>query len=259
VVPRAGLSYALTRDALLYVLASKGFRSGGPNFTDGHPTIPQQFQPDSLWNYEAGFKTMWLNHRLVVNGAVYYIDWKNIQVPATDPVALAGYVANAGTARVAGGELQTQFLPSTNWQLGMNLGALNSKLTSLGPTVTGAVVGSELPNAPKFTGSAFAQYSHPIGPIGTGVARFDYQYVGRQVAQLITPGLPVDDFYKDAYRTGRLQTGIESQRWNAYLYVDNLWDERGVVQKQVFPPLYSDVTLSMIRPRTIGLRAGVTF
>src|SRR5262249_47151753 len=159
---------------------------------DGHPTIPGQFRPDSLWNYETGFKTAWFEHRLIVNGAAYYIDWKNIQVPAIDPVALAGYVANAGTARVIGGELQLQPLPSSNWQFGLNLGILNSKLTSLGPTVTGAVVGSELPQAPKATGSAFAQYSHHLGSLGTGVARFDYEYVGRQVAQLITPDLPLD-------------------------------------------------------------------
>jgi iron complex outermembrane receptor protein len=258
-VPRAGLSYAFSKDALVYALASKGFRSGGPNFNDGHASVPSQYQPDSLWNYEAGFKSVWLDHRLIFNGAVYYIDWKDIQVPATDPVALVGYVANAGTARVTGGELQVQLLPSIAWRLGANLGLLNSKLTSLGPTVTGATVGSELPFAPKVTASAFVQYSHPVGTLGTGVARFDYDYVGRQAVQLITPTIPLDLYYKDAYRTGRIQAGLESDRWSVYLYVDNLWDERGVVQKNEYPPLYSDVTLALIRPRTVGLRVGTNF
>jgi len=258
-VPRVGLSYAFTTDALAYALASKGFRSGGPNFNDGHASVPSQYQPDSLWNYEAGFKSAWLDRRLILNGAVYYIDWKDIQVPATDPVALVGYVANAGTARVTGGELQMQVLPSIDWRLGLNLGLLNSRLTSLGPTATGGTVGSELPFAPKVTGSAFVQYSHPMGTLGTGVARFDYEYVGRQAVQLITPTLPLDRYYKDAYRTGRIQAGLESDRWDAYLYVDNLWDERGVVQKNEYPPLYSDVTLAVIRPRTVGLRVGFNF
>ena len=173
-VPRFGLSYSITKDVMAYALASKGFRSGGPNFNDGHSSVPTLYQPDTLWNYELGLKSSWLDQQLIANMAIYYIDWKNVQVPAIDPTFGTTYIANAGTARVTGGELQLEARPSTNWRGGLNLGLLNSKLTSLGPTVTGAIAGQELPNSPKQTASAFLQYSRPAFDIGTAVARFDY-------------------------------------------------------------------------------------
>ena len=38
------------------------------------PTIvPAAAEADSLWNYELGAKTSWLNGRLIANVAAYYI------------------------------------------------------------------------------------------------------------------------------------------------------------------------------------------
>src|SRR3546814_20205991 len=61
VTPKFSLSYKPNKDVLLYVLASKGFRTGNTNlvspidpFTGA--ALPQSFTPDTLWNYEIGTK-----------------------------------------------------------------------------------------------------------------------------------------------------------------------------------------------------------
>src|SRR3546814_15127422 len=61
VTPKFSLSYKPNKDVLLYVLASKGFRTGNTNlvspidpFTGA--ALPQSFKPATLWNYEIGPK-----------------------------------------------------------------------------------------------------------------------------------------------------------------------------------------------------------
>jgi outer membrane receptor protein involved in Fe transport len=83
--PKAGINYQLTPDKMVYALASRGFRPGGvsmavpPAFGCGDQMaalgITEQqvrtYKSDSLWNYELGAKTSWLDQTLTVDGAAY--------------------------------------------------------------------------------------------------------------------------------------------------------------------------------------------
>lgn len=44
-------------------------------------------------------KTEWLEHRLTMNGAVYYLDWINIQQNVTLPTCGENLVGNFGSGR----------------------------------------------------------------------------------------------------------------------------------------------------------------
>ena len=90
--PRVVLTYHPTADATVYATAARGYRPGGPNV--GLPTgigctlnnaYSPLYQPDSVWNYELGVKTEFLERRLSVDIALYRIDWKNVQQAVTDP------------------------------------------------------------------------------------------------------------------------------------------------------------------------------
>ena len=61
------------------------------------------YQPDSLWNYELGGKTRWLDGALTVNAAVYYIKWSDVQQGETLPCSYQ-ITENAGGAVVHGGD-----------------------------------------------------------------------------------------------------------------------------------------------------------
>ncbi len=66
------------------------------------------FTPDYLSNYELGWKTTWLDHHLIFNGALYYEQWKNFQFGFTGQFGI-GLIANAGNADVKGAEAQLQW------------------------------------------------------------------------------------------------------------------------------------------------------
>src|SRR5690606_31991930 len=74
------INYRPTEDTLLYLTRSEGFRFGGFNpFVGPALDIPEhfiRFDPDTLTNYEAGFRTAWKNGRLLLNGSVYFMEWE---------------------------------------------------------------------------------------------------------------------------------------------------------------------------------------
>src|SRR6185436_19804700 len=63
--------------------------------------IPNGFQPDSLDNFEVGFKGR-AGDALEYDVAAYYIDWSNIQVRQLDATKAFPFIGNAGDARVTG-------------------------------------------------------------------------------------------------------------------------------------------------------------
>jgi len=63
--PKASISYDLTSSARIYALASKGFRFGGSNINPD-PALPRNFDSDSLWNYEIGLRSDWLDGALTL-------------------------------------------------------------------------------------------------------------------------------------------------------------------------------------------------
>jgi outer membrane receptor protein involved in Fe transport len=78
---QARISYKATDELLVYADAAQGFRDGGVN--GGLPAPCQryipQYQPDTLTNYELGFKSTLLDKHLVWDSALYYMPWKNLQ------------------------------------------------------------------------------------------------------------------------------------------------------------------------------------
>ena len=116
---RADLEYHVTRDMLVYYTYSQGFRPGGfnrgssqhlPNAAGQNQyATPITYLSDNLTNNEVGWKTMWFDHRLEVNGAVYQENWSNAQVSFFCPQCGLGnltYNTNGPDYQVKGVELQ---------------------------------------------------------------------------------------------------------------------------------------------------------
>jgi outer membrane receptor protein involved in Fe transport len=86
---RANLSWHVTRDAMVYYTYSQGYRPGGFNrgatgHLPGQDGVDQYFTPteygsDLLTNNEVGWKSEWLDHHVLLNGALYQEHWDNAQ------------------------------------------------------------------------------------------------------------------------------------------------------------------------------------
>ena len=120
---KAGVSYKLTRQVMVYADWSQGFRPGGSN--SGLPSgcyasgVTQSYDPDTLNNYELGWKTTSLGNRLLWDGAAYYMDWKNLQALIYDASVCpsSSYNINVGEAHIYGAESNIDFRINDNWSL----------------------------------------------------------------------------------------------------------------------------------------------
>jgi outer membrane receptor protein involved in Fe transport len=86
--------YKITDNVQAYARVASGYRPGGPNGIIPGIVIPLSYKADTTVNYELGLKGEFLDHALILETAVYYIDWHNIQVQLTDQQNGSSYTTN---------------------------------------------------------------------------------------------------------------------------------------------------------------------
>ena len=163
--PKFGIQYQ-GDNALLYATVTNGFKSGGFNANAVQPP----FNEEKIWSYEVGAKTDWFDNRLIANFSAFYYDYKDLQVSQVilpNPVPI---IANAGTAKVYGLEVDLIARPTDRLRLTASAAYLH---TEYGNLVLGndEIVGSPLQNvngnqfarAPKLTLTGGFDYTAPIG------------------------------------------------------------------------------------------------
>lgn len=120
-------------DAMLYATYSEGFHSGGVTagaidydaFDGPARTVenPVTFKPEMLKNYEIGLKLQAFDQRVQANMAIFYMDYKDMQV--TSVGSRAGlpipFVDNIGDSSIQGFEGEFVFLPTANWRIMANV------------------------------------------------------------------------------------------------------------------------------------------
>lgn len=268
---KLGISWAATDDQLYYFNIAEGFRSGGSNLQASTTLEPERFrsyESDSLINYELGAKTSWHDGKLILNGALYFSDWTDIQTQITVPTiaATTTVLTPGGDAEVTGIELSTMYLASENLSMGLSLNLQEAEFTD---TIADAniVDGSDLPNAPELTGSLFIQYSQDV-KLGEVFARVGYRYIDEQrsvVEPIVSAAPPYDDdtTILDSYELTNLTLGLRTENWYVTGYINNLFDERHVVAYgygQDFIAEGANPTLTSVgTPRTVGLTVGISF
>jgi outer membrane receptor protein involved in Fe transport len=226
VTPKAYLSYQVTPDAMVYASISQGFRIGGGNLANVMPLPPgdRTYQPDSLWNYEIGAKTAWLDRRIIANSSLFYIDWSNIQVSDfTDDTNALTFIANAGKARVYGAEFELEARLTRGLMVGGTLALVEAQLTQDQPSTNAQFAGHAgdlFPNVPQVSGSLFVQYSQPLTATLEGFSRVDYSYTGRQGTQF-SPENPIYNVVP-GYNLLGMRLGVRTKRWEAALFGRNL-------------------------------------
>jgi outer membrane receptor protein involved in Fe transport len=258
--PKATLTYDLTDFASVYASAAKGFRLGGettPNTNSlcvtglasiGIYSSPSSYQPDHVWSYELGSKSLLFQKTLSVNADVYYLDWSSIQQTITIPICGGALNTNIGDAKAIGGELEVRYKPPVinGLTLGANLGGEHAYVTSTVDAKT-AAVGQDILYTPKYTATLLADYTRHLTDSLVGFVRGDYAYTGQSYGsfQVGQPG-----YIDPAYSVVNLNVGIAIQNFQIAAYAKNLFDDRTVLQEPTINSVLEGYTL---RPVTIGL------
>jgi iron complex outermembrane recepter protein len=281
--PRFVFNYQPGTDHLYYASAAKGFRPGGINTTlpsncfantGVSPTsAAAPFAPDSLWQYEIGTKNTLLDHHLTVNGAIYYIKWKNIQQFIYLACGL-GLDYNLGEVTGKGGDIEIEWRALDALTLGVIASYTDSSFDDnvvLGTSDRVVTSGDHLQASPwnidltgeyVFTATDFKPY-----------LRLDYQYATAQ-RSLIPYTDPANNPNADATLPGlpevrvmNIRAGVRFNGFDISLFANNAFDYHTpiFVSRDFNAPVYGLPNLDTnyfgrgYAPRTVGVTGTYKF
>jgi iron complex outermembrane recepter protein len=246
--PKFSLSYDISADSKVYVLASKGYRFGSPNTIyplAGFDT-PAGSKTDTLWNYEAGYKALLFDRSVSIDADVFYVDWSNIQVRLYRPDSVT-YGTNAGGARSYGLEFAGNWRVNEALSLGVNFTYLSAELNeSVTNTSTPLLKGMVLPGAAKYQVSDTIAYN--FGGDYQPTITLQHSYISHAPGSLSQPQYRVYGYDRfDVLFSVQIRPDT-----SATVFAENL----GNAHAATFT--YGDYGIGLqefiIRPRTVGLR-----
>jgi outer membrane receptor protein involved in Fe transport len=272
---KVNLTWKIDRDKMVYFTYSTGFRPGGnnrPAFALGQVQNPGPYAPDTLTNYEIGWKTSWFDHTLRVNGALFWEDWSKVQY--TEPGILGiQYTVNAGNARSRGVEGDVSWTIAHHLTLSTSGTYLDAKLTSnfcnvqygCDPANGGALFapkGTRLPVTPKLKITGTARYDFDIGAYRSFVQGTVNHQSGTTTHLLLADA---GTFYGEptkGFTTADFSVGTSYDKWTASLFIQNAFDKRGILSKNsVCVPGICGAYARVypVKPQYFGVRLGAKF
>ena len=253
--------YTFDRNNMTYIRIASGYRPGGPdNVVPGlAANVPTSFGAETLLNYEAGYKGVFLDRRATLDVSCFDIEWSDIQIGE-----IFGNVyetGNGGNARSYGIEAAGTLNPLSGLKLEANVAYTHATLTSDAPGING-VSGDRLPYSPLVSANASADYDFLVIRDIQGFLGASFHYRGDEAsdfnasggANYVRPVLP-------SFNTVDLRGGFDKGPYELELYVRNLnnavglTDLRSLAGNGVSAPLFAGV----INPRTFGMSVSAKF
>ncbi|HTV51781.1 MAG TPA: TonB-dependent receptor [Steroidobacteraceae bacterium] len=256
---KVSTNFKPTKNLLLYATFSQGFRDGGVNQGVGSSCqsngAPIYYKPDTLNNFEVGWKSLFLDNRLLWNGAFYYMPWKDYQTAIFDlAICPVTFNANLGNARIYGSESNLEYKVTEQLSLSVSGSYNDSKLSSNSYENPDYLIepGERLPYVPYFNYSGNIRYERPVTANLNGYAQYDIAHKGDMWSSLqVTDPYGFSRQLQPAYSISNVRLGLESGRWTSELYVTNLWDTNAVIFTNTGNYDHRQTTNE---PRVIGLR-----
>jgi len=202
--PRIALNWKPNDDSSIYASVSKGYKpAGGQANPDSGLGGSSSFGREKLWNYEIGGNAYLLDRRLLLQAAVFYMDWKDYQFTSRQALCepLAGgdliivtpdldlgtcarqlqvdSVSNLPKAESKGFELSATARVTSGLTINGSVGYLDAKYVRGEGLVGGAPTaldGLRIGNSPRWTASAnIEQRFRALGGNATLAANWSYR------------------------------------------------------------------------------------
>ncbi|MDD2512574.1 MAG: TonB-dependent receptor [Proteiniphilum sp.] len=200
-LPKFALKYQFSPTSIIYLSASKGYKTGGYNeqafskilqsalaasimrnamsgmpgggtgapggsgSTEAVPLEEQlSYDPETSWTYELGGRYQMLENRLSINYALFYSRVNNIQIIKLEDQGTSGRtVQNAGQSESKGFELSLKYVPLQNLSLYADYGFADARFVDYEAAEDVDYSGNHVPFAPRHTLSLGASYVHHFG------------------------------------------------------------------------------------------------
>lgn len=293
--PRVLASYDFSNDVTLNAQVAKGFRLGGVNdplnvtlCTPEDELIFGAFQDyddETLWNYEIGIKSRFANG-ITFNAAAFYADIEDLQVTLDAGSCSSRISFNVEEAVSSGVEVELGGMLTDAFEFNFIGSVLNAEFKSTVTDATGAILGgvqdgNRLASVPELQLAATGTYYFPLN---FGGARSDayvsatVQHVGDRYTQPgdqvegageFVSGLPFGgatgnevtsvDLELDAFTILNLRAGILQETWDAVLYIDNVTDENADLSFDRERGGRARLGFRTNQPRTVGVTFRMRF
>jgi len=125
VTPMLSVDYQVSDNSMMYASVSKGFKSGGFNGRANSEADVSSFKPETVWTYEVGGKSQFLDNRLRVNYALFTSNYEDFQARVAEDIS-SFPVINAAELDISGAELEVTWLLSASTSIYSSVGYLNS-------------------------------------------------------------------------------------------------------------------------------------
>jgi len=266
------LLWAATPDLSLYLRAASGFRLGGLNeaatiAAQAHLSIPTNFGPDSLWDYEGGVKAYFLGRKLYVDVSAFHIDWSQEQETGI-AYGIYTYTLNVGRTSVNGIEVNSNWRPTAELTLSGGFTYVDATLAGDLPAAVASAgtpgsKGDQMPFVPHWIGNVQAEYDHALTDRFTGYLLGDVSYHGSSNSAF-EPSTPAEiaadtndyDTRLPAYVLVDLKAGLRWDRYDVSIFAHNV---NNAVAWVAANPTDGGVGVYSARPRTIGARLTAKF
>lgn len=251
---RVGIDFQLNPDVLVYVNATKGYKSGGfPAVNTADASQLESVVQESVLAYEGGFKAGLFDRKIQLNGAAFYYDYSDKQLRGRilDTSGFFGVLealVNIPESEVYGAELSMQAAPLPG--LLVNLGAtyVHSEVTEtyFNYDPAGNLInykGLEFPHTPEWNYIASVDYVFDLADSyemffgvnavyqsSTSGLFHDKDILGAtQPSPISRPGVFWDRnaFKKRSFMTvdARIGVGDIAGKWKAWIFGRNIFNE----------------------------------
>lgn len=273
--PRVSLDWQPNDDLTLYVTAARGFKSGGIEMA----SFPaQKYEPEYVWNYEAGVKFASLEDRLRGTVTAFYMDYTNMQqtVAGLEPGVIAFRTVNAAESSIKGIELTLdgQVTDALHFSAAAtyldteydSLQSFDPLYPELGEPLPGGVLpvrdlsGNQLAGAPEWQYNLAADYTVPLGQSVEGVIRAAYSWSDDAPGDIYNH----PNGYTPSYGLLSASAGVQARdgTWRVTAYGENVTDESYLIGRGgsdgYHPGMWTSIYV-LGDPRRYGLRLEVNF
>ncbi|MDB5458205.1 MAG: Outer rane receptor protein [Caulobacter sp.] len=234
-----GMAYDLTSTLTTRSLLTTGPLKGIP--VADAVASQQPIAPETVDSYEIGFKSAFFDHRLTWNVTGFYMEFTGFQAQSRDLITNQNVLNSIGQVTSKG--VETEFAAKLGHGLTLNGGgAYNKAVMDDFPnascfaqqTVAQGCVGGlqnlsgkPLFNAPEWNLNISGQYEHAIGQGYTGFVSGGFRWQSAVIFNLLQD----PDSVQNDYGIANLAAGVQTDRWKATLFVNNLFDKSYALTK----------------------------
>jgi len=244
---------------MLYANHATGYRSGGSAVDRRAEAVASPlfttlgtFQPESVKNYEVGFKTELFDRMITLNGAGFYQSYKNYQYTAINPVTVQRETLNVD-AIIKGFELEGKLRLGSGTSISGSFGLTDAKIDS------GPAEGRPLSYIPRTTYSVALNQNVKAGG---GDIDFVAGYSWRNsfFSAITDPSTAADEEALTRVASVgllNLSATYTNGPYTVAVFAENVTNEHYFTAITASPPVVSLGSLGT--PRVIGFRAKYAF